>query len=92
MKMIVGFAERSSNQAISLSHVVYSIKRNFGGFDPRNFDPMDKFRPFLKEILEATPEYVGNEIPPTDSIDIISSSLAGEFNPWKLGFCLTAYS
>lgn len=70
--MVVNFAK--TYETLNRNHLEHSIKRNFGGFDPAEFNPMVAFEkccPSIK-MLKTT----GNK-PPTDPIGLIKSSLSG---------------
>lgn len=73
MKMVANFAKNDGE--LNHNHLEHSIKRNFGGFDPVEFNPMDAFIkccPAINALKPAT----GNS-PPTDPIGLIQSSLSG---------------
>ena len=71
MKMVVNFAK--ANGELNRNHLEHSIKRNFGGFDPSEFNPMKAFMkccPTISTLKKA-------KTPPTDPIGLIKSSLSG---------------
>lgn len=72
MKMVVNFAKSSGE--LNRNQLEHSIKRNFGGFDPDDFNPLDTFLkccPSMSSLKQV------DENPPTDAIGLIKSSLSG---------------
>jgi len=73
MKMVVNFADNT--KSLNRNQLEHSIRRNFGGFDPEKFDPMEFFE---KQCNLETLEHQEDGRPPVDSIGLIQSSLSGE--------------
>lgn len=75
--MVVNF-DTKTRGGLTLEQLEHSIRRNFGGFDTDLFNPMDTFREKLHNIetLPRHPEDAG-DLPPTDAIGLIKSSLSG---------------
>lgn len=79
MKMVADFARRTGR--LTLNQLEHSIKRNFGGFDPDQFSPMDIFRQNCPMINSLKPSDEGyKDEPATDSIGLIKASLFGTIN------------
>lgn len=72
--MAVGFARKTG--ALNRNQLEHSIKRNFGGFDPDEFSPMELFLEDCHQIFKALPASRDGE-PATDSIGLIKASLFG---------------
>lgn len=78
--MVAKFAE--SKNGLNWNRLEYSIKRNFGGLDPKKvITPLDKFKTKCGEALEginSTDEYL-----PTTAIELIESCLSGEYSSFS---------
>ena len=72
--MVTNFA--CGKDGLNRNQIEHSIRRNFGGFDPDEFDPMAEFRKKCKSLEVLPPQDDGR--PPVDSIGLIRSSLSGE--------------
>lgn len=76
MKMVVNFAA-TSKDGLNRNMLEHSIKRNFGGFDPDKFDPMNVFTRHCRDKFERlAPSF--NNLPLTDSMGLIKTSLTGD--------------
>lgn len=73
MKMVVNFAKSSGG--LNRNQLEHSIKRNFGGFDPDDFNPLETF---LKRCPSINSLKRVDGDPPTDAIGLIKSSLSGK--------------
>lgn len=76
MKMVVNYAN-TSKAGLNRNQLEHAIKRNFGGFNPDKFNPMDVFTKHCKDKfqrLAASPD----NLPPTDSMGLIKTSLSGD--------------
>lgn len=74
MKMVVNFA-KSTKGKLNRNQLEHSIRRNFGGFDPRDFDPMNVFInhcPTLGNLPMSR-----DHKPPLDPISLIKATLSG---------------
>ena len=74
MKMVVNFA--NIDGPLNRNQLEHSIRRNFGGFDPEKFDPMEVFKEHCTSL--ETLAFRKNGRPPIDPIGLIKSSLSGE--------------
>ena len=72
MKMVTNFA---IEEELTRNQLEHSIRRNFGGFDPDEFDPMLEFKKQCQALDMLRWEPDGR--PPIDSIGLIRSSLSG---------------
>jgi len=71
--MVVNFADNT--KALNRNQLEHSIRRNFGGFDPETFNPMEFFEKYCNmDDLKLAKD----DRPPVDSIRIIQASLSGE--------------
>jgi len=50
MKMVVGFATTNEEHVLTRAQVEYSIRRNFGGFDGADNDPIKLFTDLPDDI------------------------------------------
>ena len=77
MKMVVNFSTKTRPSGLTAAQLEHSIKRNFGGFDTDQFNPMDVFKEKLHN-LETLPRHDEEDgtAPPTDPMGLIKSSLA----------------
>ena len=73
MKMVINFANETGD--LTRSHLIHSIRRNFGGFDPDGFNPMEIFEDRCPRIRDLP--YSEDNNPPIDSMGLIKSSLFG---------------
>lgn len=79
VKMIVNLAEESGS--LNLNQLEHSILRNFGGFDPDKFNPLDVFKRFCPPASKLPRSASG--LPPVDPEELIKSSLSGEYTSFK---------
>lgn len=77
MKMVAKFANAGHLNQYQLE---YSIRRNFGGLDLENFDPVNVFK---KHAASEWPDKASDDILPTTSTALIKSSLSGEHTGLK---------
>ena len=73
MKMVVNFAK--TDGVLTQNHLEHSIRRNFGGFDPAEFNPMATFDRLCSPPISSLKKT--GDRPPTDPIGLIKSSLSG---------------
>ena len=76
MKMVVNFAE-TSDGVLNRNQLEHSIKRNFGGFDPEKFNPMEVFTRHCRDKFERLAPSA-DDLPLTDSLGLIKTSLTGD--------------
>ena len=86
VKMLVNLAEKS--ESLDLNQLEHSILRNFGGFDPDKFNPLNIFKQYTPNATELARSDDG--IPPVDPMGLIKSSLSGEHTSFK-GFVLGSF-
>lgn len=80
IKMIVNLAEES--QSLNLNQLEHSILRNFGGFDPDQFNPLDIFKSFCPSASALPHNRFG--IPPVSPEELIKASLsAGQYTSFN---------
>ncbi|XP_067936897.1 E3 ubiquitin-protein ligase rnf213-alpha-like [Watersipora subatra] len=72
MKMVTNFATADT---LSRNRIEHSVRRNFGGFDPDDFDPMKIFSEECPALKTLESDQDGR--PPVDPIGLIQSSLSG---------------
>lgn len=79
IKMIVNLAEQS--KSLNLNQLEHSILRNFSGFDPEKFNPLNMFKEFCPSASELPRSTTG--LPPVDPKELIKSSLSGEHTSFE---------
>lgn len=75
VKMIVCFAKQTKS-GLNKNQVVYSILRNFGGFNVDKFSPLKIFEEYCPRLNQLPTSEDGK--PPTDAKTLIESGLSGE--------------
>lgn len=75
--MVVNFADIDEREGLNRNQLEHSIRRNFGGFDPEKFDPMEVFTRHCRDKFERLAPST-DKWPPTDSMGLIKTSLSGD--------------
>ncbi|XP_067935230.1 E3 ubiquitin-protein ligase rnf213-alpha-like [Watersipora subatra] len=74
MKMVVNFATHDG--PLNRNQLEHSILRNFGGFNPEKFDPMEEFKQNCDFLSKLEASKSGR--PSVKPIELIKASLSGE--------------
>ena len=73
--MVVNFASANRSGSLNRNQLEHSILRNFGGFDPEKFNPLEVFKKHLTTLQKL--DYSEGGLPPVDSMELIKYSISG---------------